>query len=112
MLTRLCACPACLPHNTKLEASITTDFPSLLGLASPVVGKYEDASTPSQLAEKPKLLATAQPQNGTVVSAALHACPPGLTPAPRHQPRHAAVPHTLLALCSKVSSGHRPSSSP
>lgn len=56
----------------QLEASITTDFLSLMALGTPVVGKYEDPALPPQLVEKPKLLATPQYSNGTVVRSCSH----------------------------------------
>lgn len=56
-----------------MEASITSDYPSLMALNSMRAGKYEGPSptsaAPSELSEKPKYLATPQYKNGTVVSA-------------------------------------------
>lgn len=52
----------------QMEASITSDFPSLLALNSMRAGKYDGVATPPELAEKPKYLPTAQYKNGTVVS--------------------------------------------
>lgn len=52
----------------QLEASLTSDFPSLMALNSMRSGKYDGVNTPPELAEKPKYLATPQYKNGTVVS--------------------------------------------
>lgn len=54
--------------NLQLEASLTSDFPSLLALNSMRSGKYDGLDTPTDLAEKPKYLASPQYKNGTVVS--------------------------------------------
>lgn len=54
--------------SMQLEGSITSDFPSLLALNNMRSGKYDGVSTPPELSEKPKYLATAQYKNGTVVS--------------------------------------------
>lgn len=51
-----------------MEGSITSDFPTLMAIKSLKAGKYEGPETPSQLAEKPKLLATQLYKNGTDVS--------------------------------------------
>jgi hypothetical protein len=67
--THACCCrPRCLRHpHAQLEASISTDYPSLVSLGMPVVDKYDEPSLPQQLADRDKLLATPQYSNGTLV---------------------------------------------